>query len=320
MQVPVAGVAPAAGLQAVTARRSRPSPRSPRARRSSGTTMSSLTFPPRRASTAIETPSRQRHSASTSRRCDGRLARPSAPAPRASTSSPWRRSASALVPSASAITMKPAPSGTPPGNAAAGRGQGAAVEVLERGHGQPGAQHPLDRPAARLGAGVEGDHGQRGLGRRQELEPGGGDHAERPLRADQQALQVVAGHVLADRPADRDDLAGRHDRLQPGHPGARDPVLEGVRAAGVGGDVAADLRLLGGAGIGREEEAVLARAAGGPRRCSTPPRRRSATGAARRRAPAVIRSRPRTTPPSRGTAPAAKPVPPPRGTIGTSCS
>ncbi len=142
---------------------------------------------------------------------------------------------------------------------AAGRGQGATVQVLERGHGQPGAQHALDRPAARLGAGMECDHGKRCLRRRQQLEPGRGDHAQRSLRADQEALQVIAGHVLADRAADLDDLAGWDDRLQPGHPGARDPVLEGVRTAGVRGDVSADLRLLGGAGIGRKEEAVLAR-------------------------------------------------------------
>ena len=38
-----------------------------------------------------------------------------------------------LGPSASATTMKPAPSGTPPGNAPPGRGQRAGVEVLERG-------------------------------------------------------------------------------------------------------------------------------------------------------------------------------------------
>ena len=182
--------------------------------------------------------------------------------------------------------MKPAPCGYAPRERAPGRGQGPAVQVLERGHGEPGAQHALDRPAARLGAGVEGDHGQRHLGCRQELEPGRGDHAQRSLGADQEALQVVAGHVLADRSADLDDLAGRDDRLQPGHPGARDPVLEGVRTAGVGGDVAADLRLLGGAGIGREEEAVLARQPADLGRASAPPRRRSATEAARRRGPA----------------------------------
>ena len=52
---------------------------------------------------------------------------------------------------------------------------------------------------------------------------------------------------------------GGIDGLDPGHPVARDAVLEGVRPAGVARDVAADLADLGGAGIGREAEAVLAR-------------------------------------------------------------
>ena len=93
------------------------------------------------------------------------------------------------------------------------------------------------------------------------LQPRGGDDPERPLGADQQRLEVVAGDVLAHRAADPDELAGREHELEPGDPGARHPVLERVRPAGVGGDVAADLRLLGGAGIGRKQQPVLARAA-----------------------------------------------------------
>ena len=46
--------------------------------------------------------------------------------------------------------------------------------------------------------------------------------------------------------------------LEPGHPVAGDPVLEGVRAAGVAGDVAADLGDLGRARVGREAQAALA--------------------------------------------------------------
>ena len=45
----------------------------------------------------------------------------------------------------------------------------------------------------------------------------------------------------------------------PGHPVAGDAVLEGVRAAGVAGDVAADLRDLCRARVGREAQAALAR-------------------------------------------------------------
>ena len=75
-----------------------------------------------------------------------------------------------------------------------------------------------------------------------------------------EAAEVVAGDVLPDRAADaRRARPGATTTSTPGHPVARDAVLEGVRAARVGGDVAADLRLLGGTGVGREEEAVLAR-------------------------------------------------------------
>ena len=123
----------------------------------------------------------------------------------------------------------------------------------------PDARHALDRGDARVGVAVEADHGQLELGRGHEPQPGGGDEAERSLRADEQALQVVAGDVLADRAAERDDLAGRDDGLDPGHPVAGDAVLEGVRPAGVARDVAADLRDLGRARVGREAQAVLAR-------------------------------------------------------------
>ena len=80
-----------------------------------------------------------------------------------------------------------------------------------------------------------------------------------PSEPTSEAAEVVAGDVLPDRAADADELPGRDDDLDARHPVARDAVLEGVRPARVGGDVAADLRLLGGTGVGREEEAVLAR-------------------------------------------------------------
>ncbi len=82
-----------------------------------------------------------------------------------------------------------------------------------------------------------------------------------PFRADEQVLHVVACDVLPDRAAHVDDLAGRDHRFDPRHPVAGDAVLEGVRPAGVAGDVAADLRDLGRAGIGREPQAALAREA-----------------------------------------------------------
>jgi hypothetical protein len=55
---------------------------------------------------------------------------------------------------------------------------------------------------------------------------GGRHDPERPLRADEQAQEVVARHVLADGTAHLDRLAGRDDRLESG-----DPVTGRVRGA-----------------------------------------------------------------------------------------
>ena len=72
-------------------------------------------------------------------------------------------------------------------------------------------------------------------------------------------LQVVARDVLPQRATELDDLSRRHDDLEPCHPCAGDAVLERVRTARIRRDVAADLRLLGRAWIGREEQTALAR-------------------------------------------------------------
>ena len=107
----------------------------------------------------------------------------------------------------------------------------------------------------------EHDQRNRGLGRGQKPQLNRGDHAERTLGADEQALEVVAGDILCGPAADVHELAWSEHDLDTGDPGAGDAVLERVRPAGVGGDVAADLRLLGRAGVGAEEQPVLAREA-----------------------------------------------------------
>ena len=56
---------------------------------------------------------------------------------------------------------------------------------------------------ARLGVAVEGRPPAARLRRRHEPQPRGGDDAEGSFRADEEALQVVAGDVLADRAAER---------------------------------------------------------------------------------------------------------------------
>ena len=142
---------------------------------------------------------------------------------------------------------------------AARAGQRLAVEELDRRRPDAAPDHPQDRRAARRHVAVEHGDRQHDLRRRDQPQPRRGDDPERALGADQQALHVVARDILADRPADRDHLARRDDRLEPGHPRAGGAVLVRVRPGGVGRDVAADLRLLGCARVGSEHQPVVAR-------------------------------------------------------------
>ena len=132
------------------------------------------------------------------------------------------------------------------------------VEELQRGRLYAVADHRHYRLAAGPDTGVEGGDDRLCRGGGNESQPGGRDDGQRPLRAGEEADQVIAGDVLADRAAEQHHLAARQHCFQAGDPVAGDAVLEGVRPAGVGRDVAADRRLLGGAGIGGEEEPVLA--------------------------------------------------------------
>ncbi len=75
---------------------------------------------------------------------------------------------------------------------------------------------------------------------REQPQHGRGDDAERSLRTDEELLQVVAGIVLHEAAQAVPDLAGRQHHLQPEHQAPRVAVGEHRRAAGIGGDVAAD--------------------------------------------------------------------------------
>ena len=135
--------------------------------------------------------------------------------------------------------------------------QRAAVEHFDDRRDRACRHQPRHRLGPRRGIGVERRDRQRDGRRGHQPQPGRGDDAERPLGPDQQPAQVVPRDVLAHRTPDAQQLAGRDDGLEPRHPRARDAVLEAVRTAGVRRDVAADLRLLGRARIGREAQAVL---------------------------------------------------------------
>ncbi len=317
MQVAVARVAPAARLQAVAAADldrllDRLAPAGRAARRCPRPTL-----PPRSAT------DRERHAFPPAPEpgdspAPGR-GRPARSRRAASASSSRRRAASSREPSASADDHEAAPVGSSPGTAACRRERAASrySSAAARARRRPRVRSP-SQPVGH--AAVEPTTGMRGLRRRDEPEPGSGDDPERPFRADQQALQVVAGHVLADRAADARSAPPARRPPPARSPSAPvTPYLNACGPARVRGDVAADLRLLGALRVGREEQAALA--------CEPPDvagrtpastcirqsrgskaRTRSSRSRRARRRPGRARRRPRSR------------VPPPRGTIGTSCS
>ena len=205
-------------------------------------------------------PSRQRQSAATSSGRDG-ASTSWAPCESASRSNACPVAASCSLPSASATTTK---AGRSACARASGNARPAMANVAPSRNSIAAGCVPLaiafvTAAAPSPAVGVEGDHGPAGLRRRDQLQTHGGHDPERALRADHERADVVARHVLAQPPAEADELARCDRHLEARHPGAGDAVLERVRPAGVGRDVAAELRLLGGAGIGRVVEAVLAR-------------------------------------------------------------
>ncbi len=79
-------------------------------------------------------------------------------------------------------------------------------------------------------------------GTRKQLERGRRDDAERSFGADKQGLYVVSGIVLAQALQRREHPAIGQHHLQSQHEVAHHPVAQYRRAAGIGGEVAADLR------------------------------------------------------------------------------
>ena len=90
----------------------------------------------------------------------------------------------------------------------------------------------------------------RAAGRGCSLMRRGGDDAERAFAADEEVAQVVAGVVLAQAREAVPYLALRRDHLEPQAQLARVAVAQHLRAAGVGGEVAAD----GAAAFGRQAQ------------------------------------------------------------------
>ena len=84
-----------------------------------------------------------------------------------------------------------------------------------------------------------------------------GDHAQHAFRADEQPREIKAGLVLVRAPAEPRRSAVRQHHFQAQHIIARDAVFQAARAAGVGGDVAADGAIRAAGGIGRIKQPAL---------------------------------------------------------------
>ncbi len=120
---------------------------------------------------------------------------------------------------------------------------GDARNQLERGHliARGGAQ-PCEQ-IKRMARRVEADQCGGGVGRpREQLERGRRDDAQRSLGADKQGFHVVSGVVLAQTLQRREHPAIGQHHLQPQHQVAHHSVAQYCGAAGIGGEVAANLR------------------------------------------------------------------------------
>ena len=97
-----------------------------------------------------------------------------------------------------------------------------------------------DRGQRREGGRAQHQHGR---GRRwwSQCEGGRADHAQGAFRADEELAQIVAAVVLDEAPAEFEQFARARHHRQTQHPVAGHAVAQHPDAAGVGGDVAADL-------------------------------------------------------------------------------
>ena len=117
--------------------------------------------------------------------------------------------------------------------------QDALVHHFERGRDDARADDVADRLRRVVDRIEHGEHRADALRIAREPDPDLGDDAERAFAADDRADQVGPGRILG-RSAESDDFAVGGDHFQAEHVIDRDAVFERVRAAGVGGRVAAD--------------------------------------------------------------------------------
>ena len=134
----------------------------------------------------------------------------------------------------------------------------AAASISSSAAGRTAGDDRGDGPAGRHHVG-EGADDRRGRRRqRAQAQRGLGDDAERALRADEQPLEVVAGHVLDRAAAEAQRPAVGQHHLDAEHVVGGHAVLHAAQPAGVGGQVPADRADLERRRVGRVPEPVLA--------------------------------------------------------------
>ncbi len=96
-------------------------------------------------------------------------------------------------------------------------------------------------------------HGQAGAvrGQGKKLQSGFGDDAEEPFGTDEQPREIEAGFVFVRAAAKARHGTVREHDFESEHVITRDAIFEAPRAAGVGGNVAAERAIGAARGVGR---------------------------------------------------------------------
>src|SRR5882724_12636121 len=138
-------------------------------------------------------------------------------------------------------------------------GKGEYVRQFQRAWQKPGGENCL-QPADGVAHGIETD-GERDAKWRQwnQLQSGFRDDAKQTFRADEKAREIESGFVFMRAPTGADDCAIGENNFETENVIARDAVFQTTRAAGVGGDIAAEKIVRAAGRVGRiKEPAALA--------------------------------------------------------------
>ncbi len=135
-----------------------------------------------------------------------------------------------------------------------GGGESKFVGQFKRAGQEPGGKDGLQRADGLVHGIKPNGHGRAIRRQRNQFEGRLGDDAQQPLGADEQFGQIKAGLVFVGPSAGANDRAIGQDDLKPQDILARNAVFEAARAAGIGGQVAADEIFRAARRIGRVKQ------------------------------------------------------------------